>query len=122
VADEHAGRHHASPTTYVVVFIALMVLALTTYLLGEGRLPREWSLPVAMLIAVVKAGLVLLFFMHLAEHGGAVRLTVVIAVVFIVLLIGFTVSDAATRYPATNPTGAPFGVERPRPSAARGHH
>ena len=109
-AEAHADKH-ASPRTYVIVFIALMALAAATYLLGEGRLPRAWSLPVAMLIASIKAGLVLMFFMHLAEHKGAVRMTVAVAVLFILLLIGITVSDAATRFPPSNPAGAPFGVE-----------
>jgi cytochrome c oxidase subunit 4 len=108
---DNAQEHHASAKSYVIVGIVLMVLALVTYLLGEGRLPRVWALPVAMLIAVIKAGLVLIFFMHLGESKGAVRVTALIAASFILILIFFTISDAATRYPGTNPTGAPFGIE-----------
>jgi cytochrome c oxidase subunit 4 len=118
--EAHAGKHAHSATTYVVVFVALMVLALTTYLLGEGRLPKAWALPVAMLIACIKAGLVLTFFMHLNEHKGAVRLTVVIAVFFILMLIGGTISDAATRFAPTNPRTAPFGIEATQ-RPAKGH-
>ena len=107
--DTHAKPHSAM--TYVVVFVVLMVLALTTYLLGEGRLPKAWALWVAMLIACIKAGLVLTYFMHLNEHKGAVRVTVGLAVFFILMLIGGTISDAATRYEPTNARSAPFGVE-----------
>ncbi len=114
--DDKHQEHSA--TTYIVVFVILMVLALTTYLLGEGRLSRTWALPAAMLIACIKAGLVLTFFMHLREHKGAVRVTVGLAVFFILMLIGGTISDAATRFEPSNPKGAPFGIAPLRTSKA----
>ena len=67
-----------------------------------------------MLIASIKAGLVLIFFMHLGEHTGAVRLTVAVAVIFILLLMAITISDVATRFPPSNAATAPFGVEPPQ--------
>jgi cytochrome c oxidase subunit 4 len=111
--EHHPGAH--SPRTYIVVFIVLMLLAGATYAMGEGRL-GAWSLPFAMTVACIKAGLVLAFFMHLAEHKGAVRLTVAVAVFFIGLLIAITIGDVATRFKPANPRHAPFGIE-PRAGA-----
>src|SRR5436190_399242 len=105
--DDHAKAH--SPLTYVVVFIALMVLAGATYAMGEGKL-GAWSLPFAMAVACIKAGLVMAFFMHLAEHKGAVRLAAAIAVFFVVLLIAISIGDVATRFKPANPRHAPFGI------------
>jgi cytochrome c oxidase subunit 4 len=114
--DEHAKAH--SPTTYLVVGAALMILAFVTYQFGEGKL-GSWQLPFSMAIAVIKATLVALFFMHLIEHKGAVRVSLIIAIAFIALLIGFTIGDVATRYPASTPSGAPHGIERgARPRAS----
>ena len=66
---EHA--HHIIPLkTYFKVFGALMVLTVLTVLaakldltqfLGDG----PWNVILAMIIAIVKSSLVLLFFMHL---------------------------------------------------------
>jgi cytochrome c oxidase subunit 4 len=111
--DDHARSH--SPATYVIVFIALMVLAGATYALGEGKL-GAWSLPFAMTVACIKAGLVLAFFMHLAEHKGAVRVAVALAVVFLLLLIVISIGDVATRFKPANPRYAPFGIEPGAPS------
>ena len=110
---ESQQAHAPSARTYVIVFVALMALAGTTYALGEGKLGAA-SLPVAMLIATVKAALVLLFFMHLKEHKGAARVAMAIAVFFVLMLVGGSISDVATRYAPANPAKAPFGIEAPR--------
>ena len=110
--DTHQG-HAPSARTYVIVFVVLMALAGTTYALGEGKLGAA-SLPVAMLIATIKAALVLLFFMHLKENRGAARVAMAIAVFFVLMLVGGSISDVATRYAPSNPAKAPFGIEAPR--------
>jgi hypothetical protein len=58
---------------------------------------------VALSVAVVKATLVALFFMHLWEHGGVNRLVLGTSVLFVVLLIGLVLLDNATRFPYANP-------------------
>ena len=59
-----------------------------------------------MFIALVKAMFVILFFMHLWDQKGPSRLTLAIAVVFVLLLITLTISDAATRFPLALPPGS----------------
>ncbi len=119
---------HAGPGRYVAVWIALLLFTALTVALGRSHLAGSWGLPVALAIAVVKSTLVVLFFMHLWDHGGANRLVLATALVFVALLIGLVLLDSATRFPLADPPteatmrlmppgpGAPPGVE---PAAAR---
>src|SRR5919199_1860254 len=77
---------------------------------------RYWITWVA-LIACIKAMLVVLFFMHLWDHGGANRLVFGTSVFFVVLLIGLVVLDNATRFPLANPghDDATLRMEPPGP-------
>jgi cytochrome c oxidase subunit 4 len=88
---------------YYVVWIALLVLTALTVIVGRIHLGGGGALVVALLIALVKASLVAMFFMHLWDHGGASRLVLVTSVFFVVLLLGLTVLDNATRFQLTNP-------------------
>jgi cytochrome c oxidase subunit 4 len=92
------GHSKSSPLpTYFAVFFALLVgTGLTVYAasLDLGR----FNAPVALTIATIKATLVALFFMHV--KGASERLTklvVVAALLFLLLLLGLTMTDYATR-------------------------
>jgi cytochrome c oxidase subunit IV len=105
------GEHH-SALPYVIVWIALVILTITTYVTGRAHL-GSWALPIALAIAVTKSMLVLLFFMHLWEQRGANRIVIATSAVFVALLITLTVADVATRFPLATPAGAPFGTDLP---------
>jgi cytochrome c oxidase subunit 4 len=72
-----------------------------------------WALPLALIIAVTKSLLVILFFMHLWEQKGANRIVIGTSFVFVALIITLTVADVATRFPLSTPAGAPFGTDIP---------
>jgi cytochrome c oxidase subunit IV len=105
------GEHH-SALPYVIVWVALVILTVTTYLTGRIHL-GTWALPIALSIAVTKSLLVILFFMHLWEQKGTNRLVIATSVVFVALLISLTLGDVATRFPLATPAGAPFGADVP---------
>ena len=93
--SEHSS---SSPLkTYFAVFFALLLgTGLTVYAatLDLGR----YNAAVALTIATVKATLVALFFMHV--KGASEKLTklvVVSALFFLLLLLGLTMTDYATR-------------------------
>jgi cytochrome c oxidase subunit 4 len=67
------------------------------------HLAGGWCVVVALVIATVKASLVVLFFMHMWEHGGASRLVLATTLVFAGLLIGLVLLDNSTRFPLANP-------------------
>ncbi|MGA8215332.1 MAG: cytochrome C oxidase subunit IV family protein [Candidatus Sulfotelmatobacter sp.] len=83
--------------TYFAVFIALLIgTGLTVYASGLDLGP--FNAPIALTIASVKATLVALFFMHI--KGASEKLTklvVISALFFLLLLLGLTMTDYATR-------------------------
>jgi cytochrome c oxidase subunit 4 len=85
-----------SPRTYVLVFVALIALTGTTYLLALQRL-GAWEVPVALGIATVKTVLVGLFFMHLLHSSRLTWLVVATGLVFLGIMLVLTGADYWTR-------------------------
>ena len=65
------------------------------------------NLPLALTIATVKATLVVLFFMHMSEAGGANRLVFMASIFFAILMILGVFGDLWTRADITLPSNAP---------------
>jgi cytochrome c oxidase subunit IV len=113
-------EHEHSAIPYVVVWIALLFFTVLTYLTGKHHL-GTWALPIALAIACTKSALVVLIFMHLKDSSGMTRLVFVTSLVFVGLLMFFTVGDVATRFRPATPAGAPFGTERSQPEGLLEH-
>jgi cytochrome c oxidase subunit 4 len=85
-----------SKTTYVLVFVGLLVLTLTTVLVAGAPL-GNWHAPVALAIAAGKALLIVLFFMH-ALHGSRLPwLIAASALLGLAIMLGLTWADYGTR-------------------------
>lgn len=83
--------------TYFAVFIALLVGTGLTVFAATLDLGR-FNAPVALAIATVKATLVALFFMHVWHASEKLtKLVVIGALFFLLLLLGLTMTDYATR-------------------------
>ncbi len=91
-----AEAHETSAAAYVWTWVALVVLAVATYLLSRLDL-GAMRVPVALLIAVVKGLFVVLVFMHLLEHGTTSRMFFGVAFTFIILLVTLSTADVLTR-------------------------
>jgi len=100
--DAHAHEH--GPGRYVVIWLALLALSVTTVVTGRMDLGGA-NLPLAMAIATLKATLVVLFFMHLWDAEGINRLVFGVAVVFVLVLLVGVFGDLLTRMPDALPTG-----------------
>jgi cytochrome c oxidase subunit IV len=90
------SEHIVPVPVYIAVFLALMVLtALTVFaaLMDLGL----WNTPVALLIAVTKAVLVVLFFMHVKYSSRLVSLAVAASVLWLLLLIAGVAADYLSR-------------------------
>jgi cytochrome c oxidase subunit 4 len=94
--------HTVSLRTYFAVFVALIVLTLVTYNaaffdFGSHRL----NLLVAVGIAITKATLVVLFFMHVKYGKRLIQLFVASGFIWLGLLIVGVLHDYLTRLPGT---------------------
>ena len=106
-ADKHAEDEHAHGAgRYVIIWALLLVATLTTVITGRMDLGGA-NLPLALIIASVKAGLVVMFFMHLWDSEGINRLVFGVSVVFVIVLLLGVFGDLYTRQSAALPTGAP---------------
>jgi cytochrome c oxidase subunit IV len=87
-----------TPTrTYYSVFAALIALTLLT--VGVSFLELgAWHTPIGVLIGVVKATLVVLFFMHLLHSSRASWLAVLAGLFWLGILMVLTLSDYLTRH------------------------
>jgi cytochrome c oxidase subunit 4 len=88
--------HVATKGSYVAVFAALIVLTLVTVAVTYVDL-GALNLAVAMAIAITKATLVVLFFMHARYSERLVQVTIVTALLFLAVLAVFSFGDYLTR-------------------------
>lgn len=84
------------PRTYVRVFVVLLGLTYTTYLVAYVDL-GPWNVVVAMAIAIGKAFLVALFFMHLRSSPKLTWIVTGGGLFWLGILLALTVSDYLTR-------------------------
>ncbi|HWL54544.1 MAG TPA: cytochrome C oxidase subunit IV family protein [Chthoniobacteraceae bacterium] len=87
---------HPSVVIYLKVWGALMVLLLLTIGIAHFDL-GDWSVAVALLIAGVKALLILLFFMHLRYDRREVLVFAGAAYLWLMILIIGTLHDYLSR-------------------------
>jgi cytochrome c oxidase subunit 4 len=118
--DEHHGLSHvASVKVLLGTGGSLLVLTLITVLATKVDFGANINLAIAMAIAVLKATLVVLFFMHLKYDRLFHSVVFVGAILAAALFVGFTLMDS-NQYQQTNiwnpdaPPAAPFG---PRPTS-----
>ena len=86
-----------APRFYIGVYLALMVLLGLTW--GAAYLDLgALNTPLALGIAAAKALLIAIFFMHLKSGKGLNRIFAIGALVWLLILFAFTLSDYFTRY------------------------
>jgi len=90
------SEHVTSRKVYYAVFAALLILTYATVAVSKIDLGR-FNTIVALTIAVTKAVLVVLFFMHVRYSTRLTRLVVVGGFMWLALLIGLTMADIVTR-------------------------
>lgn len=97
-AGGHGDEPHVLPlSTYFAVFGSLLILTILTVVVSVIGLPQPASIIVAMVVACMKASLVVLWFMHLKFDDRFYSLIFVISIFFLVLFFAFTAFDVLTR-------------------------
>ena len=96
-AEHEEYQEHVVPyTVYLAVFGALLVLTVVTVAVAFFDL-GNLNVAVALTVAVVKATLVVLFFMHVRYASTITKLVVVASLVWLGFLFFITLSDYLTR-------------------------
>src|SRR3954471_17933719 len=117
--DHHGISHVASLKVLLGTGGTLLMLTLVTVGATKVDFGANINLAIAMAIAVLKATLVILFFMHLKYDRLFHTVIFVGAILAASLFVGFTLMDS-NQYQQTNiwnpdaPPAAPFG---PRPTS-----
>jgi cytochrome c oxidase subunit 4 len=93
----HRGGHVVPLRVLVGVFVSLAILTFITVEVSKFDF-GEYSLVIALLIAVMKASLVVLFFMHLLWDKPFNAIIFVGCLIFVGLFIGLTLMDTVQNY------------------------
>jgi cytochrome c oxidase subunit 4 len=97
MSDEHAPHVHVTPMwIYMAVFLALAVGTLLTWWVSTIELGM-WNTPIALLIATIKAVLVILFFMHVIHSTRLTWVVVIASFLWLAMLFVLTFADYLTR-------------------------
>ena len=92
------SEHVLPVRTYILTFVALMALMILTAFLSTVPMGRELNTIVALIIAAIKAALVLLFFMHLKYESYVLSTVVFVAGLFwLLIFFGLTIIDYGSR-------------------------
>jgi len=95
VKSDH--QHVIGPKTYILIFMSLMVLTAVTVAVAFVDM-GQMNIVVAITIAVVKALLVFLYFMHVRYSGYLTWIFLGAGVFWLLILIGLTLTDYLTRH------------------------
>jgi cytochrome c oxidase subunit 4 len=94
--DQEAAHEPVSYGTYVVTWLALLVLTAIT-VTAAGLHFGALNVLVALAIAATKATIVLYFFMHLKYETTIFHRMLVIVIVTLAIFIGLTFTDVLFR-------------------------
>lgn len=94
--DPAAEHPVVSPKVYLAVFLALCVLTVTTVLV-TGYDFGPFNLIVALGVAITKAALVVLYFMHARYSPRLTGVVIAASIAFFVILIFLTATDYVSR-------------------------
>lgn len=96
-SDAHHGHHVSSAGFLWMIGGALLLLTGLTVGVAFIHIPAPWNIVVAIGIAVVKAALVVAFFMNLYWDSKFNTLLLVMSILFLILLFGITLLDTLFR-------------------------
>ncbi|MGB8958392.1 MAG: cytochrome C oxidase subunit IV family protein [Candidatus Aminicenantales bacterium] len=94
--ERPSGVAAASDGTTVAVWVALLFFLGLTIFVARLGMP-SFGVAVNLLIATVKAGLVLVFFMHLRSEGRFLKIMLGVAIGALTAMILLTFSDVMFR-------------------------
>jgi len=96
--DMHPGEPAATytdkPGKYVVIYVCLLALAAAQFWIAYSGLNASAMFSRMLLVAIVEAGLALMFFMHLWGEKRGFLLFVMIITIFVLLAMQYGWTDS----------------------------
>ena len=92
----HPRGHVVSWKVYLAVFLALVALTVITVEVA-GHDFGEMNLVIALAVAITKATLVVLYFMHARYSGRLTHVVIASSIVFLVILVFLLMTDYVSR-------------------------
>lgn len=113
---------------YYAVFMALMVLTVITWAITYVDL-GEFNLVLALAVAITKAMLVIMYFMHLKWSPKLIKVTIGSSVFFLMIMFTLTLTDYLSRpqmglppFPTATATGTGSNATPPPVTPPAGGH
>jgi cytochrome c oxidase subunit 4 len=91
------AEHIIPARTYVIVLVLLLALTGLTLYISFLELDGIWHLVFGMLIGLIKASLVVLFFMHALYSPRLTWVVIGAGIFWLLILLSLTLSDYFTR-------------------------
>ena len=91
------SEHIVPVRVYFVIFLALLVGTVLTAWVAFYDFPGPLNAIVALTIACVKAGLVILYFMHMRYSSRLIWVVFGAALFWLAIMFALTLSDYSTR-------------------------
>ena len=91
------SEHIVSPKIYLMIFFALMVGTFLTVFAAHKDF-GQMNVVIALVIATIKASLVILFFMHGKYSSRRTKLVIVAGFFWLAIMLGLTLQDYSTRH------------------------
>ena len=91
------SEHIVQPRIYLAIFLALILGTGLTVLAAFSDFPGPLNVVVALTIAVIKATLVVLYFMHVRYSPRLIWLVIGSALFWLAIMFALTISDYWTR-------------------------
>jgi cytochrome c oxidase subunit IV len=102
------GAHAVPRRILIGVYAILIVCTVLTYTVSRIDL-GQFNIVAALAIAVFKASLVILYFMHLRWDSPFNGIVIITALLFVALFIGLALLDSTSYQPSLKPTPTTLG-------------
>jgi cytochrome c oxidase subunit 4 len=97
--------HVVPRKVYYTVFAVLLALLVLTIVAAEHDLGRL-NTPIALGIAMAKAVLIALYFMHVRYNRPLIGLAAAAGILWLLLLLGLTLAEVLSRHWPSTPYGS----------------
>ena len=94
MSGEDTHDHGGGSKLYLIVWFGLIGLTAIEVFLGYKQLPLHIMIILLMVLSLIKAALIIFYFMHLKFEKTALILTILPAMVIVISLLGIFFPDA----------------------------